>query len=191
MALPRVEGFAIVSADGMLANAQGLMPPEMFFEADQDFFHEGVKRASVIVNGRHSHERYPPTADKPRLTATRAIAALARDPENARALLWNPKGASIERALNELGVGDGMLAVIGGTEIFGLFLPLYDAFHLSRAPRVSLPGGRPVFPQVPAQTPEQVLQTHGLRPGTKRVLDQAKGLTLVTWEQVRLRGQSP
>jgi hypothetical protein len=49
---------------------------------------------------------------------------------------------------------------------------------------VRLPGGRPVFPQVPARTPEEVLAGHGLVPGPRQVLDAAEGLTLVTWRRV-------
>ena len=68
-----------------------------------------------------------------------------------------------------------MLAVIGGPEVYGLFLDIgYDAFHLSRAANVRLPGGRPVFPQIgPDRTPEDVLASHGLKPGPQRVLDAA------------------
>jgi len=81
-----------------------------------------------------------------------------------------------------LGLAEGTVAIIGGTEVFGLFLDLgYDAFHLSRVNKVRLPGGRPVFPQVPAQSPEDVLASHGLRPGERRVLDAQADASLVTW----------
>ena len=43
-----------------------------------------------------------------------------------------------------------------------MFLDRYDVFYLSRAPDVRLPGGRPVFPDVPARVPEEVLVSHGL-----------------------------
>lgn len=185
MPLPRIEGYAIVSADGMLANAQGVMPPELIFEADQQFFHRSLERAAAMVHGRHSHERYPPTEQTPRLIATRSIAELAGDPSNKNALLWNPAGATIEQAWTALDADNGTLAVIGGTDIFGLFLPHYDAFHLSRAPNLLLPGGRPVFPGVPAQTPEQILAGHGLRVTDQRALDDAAGVTLQTWEPDR------
>ena len=33
---PRIEGYAIVSEDGMLANASGVMPDQLKFDADQD-----------------------------------------------------------------------------------------------------------------------------------------------------------
>ncbi len=175
-----IEGYAIVSSDGMLANARGVMPPELVFEADQRFFHRSLERAAAMVHGRHSHERYAPTAAKPRLIATRSVAALERDPDNAHALLWNPAGASIDDAWAQLKVS-GTLAVIGGTDIFGLFLQRYDEFHLSRAPGLLLPGGRPVFPQVPKLTPEDVLTRCGYRAAATQTLDDAANLTLVTW----------
>jgi hypothetical protein len=59
----------------------------------------------------------------------------------------------------------------------------YDAFHLSRAAHVSLPDGRPVFPDVPSRTPEEILASHGLRPDPLQVLDQSAGATLVTWRR--------
>jgi hypothetical protein len=65
--------------------------------------------------------------------------------------------------------------------VFGLFLDRYDVFYLTRAPGVRLPGGRPVFPGVPAQTPEEVLEIHGLVRGERQVLDRAKDLTVVAW----------
>ena len=65
-----------------------------------------------------------------------------------------------------------------------MFLPLYDAFHLSHAPRAKIPGGRPVFNEVgPMATPEDVLSRHGLKPGAVRELDPAAGITVVTWER--------
>src|SRR5665811_1520482 len=83
--------------------------------------------------------------------STRKVAAIADDPLNKKALFWNPAGASLEQAMTVLGAADGSVGVIGGTDVFGLFLDRYDVFHLSRAPDVQLPGGRPVFPEVPTR----------------------------------------
>ena len=55
----RIEGYAIVSEDGMLANAAGIMPDSLKFEADQHFFERGLDGVDVVVHGRHSHERQP------------------------------------------------------------------------------------------------------------------------------------
>jgi hypothetical protein len=116
------------------------------------------------------------------LILTRRISGLAPDPTHKNALLWNPAGAEFALAWEMLGVADGVLAVVGGTDVFGLFLEIgYDAFHLSRARDAHVPAGRPVFPQVPARTPEEVLRSYGLQPDPERVLDAKAGVTLVTW----------
>ena len=178
----RIEGFAIVSADGMLADRTGHMPDALKIEADQRFFDASLDRVAAVVHGRHSHEGQANSPRRRRLIATRRIAALEPDAQNPIARLWNPAGASFVAACAALGVENGTVAIIGGTEVFGLFLDIgYDAFHLSRANQVRLPGGRPVFPQVPAQTPEDVLATHGLRPGKRCVLDAHADASLVTW----------
>jgi hypothetical protein len=98
-------------------------------------------------------------------------------------LLWNPEGMPFEEACLFLGLTRGTAAIIGGMEIFTLFLEIgYDVFHLSRASRVRLPGGLPVFAQVRyGRTPEDVLSQFGLAPGPMRVLDAAAAVTLVDW----------
>ena len=178
----RIEGFAIVSSDGMLADRTGHMPDALKVEADQRFFAASLDRVDAVVHGRHSHEGQPNSARRRRLILTRKVSAIEPDPENPMARLWNPAGASFSAACAALGIARGTVAIIGGTGVFGLFLDIgYDAFHLSRANKVRLPGGRPVFPQIPAQTPEHVLASHGLNPGERRVLDAQAEATLVTW----------
>lgn len=184
MSLPtRIEGFAIISEDGMLANKAGIMPAALKFDADQRFFENGLDGVDAVAHGRHSHERQPHSPLRHRLILTRQIPALAPDKSNDKALFWNPTGATFEEAWEALGVPQGSLGVIGGTGVFALFLDLYDAFHLTRAPGVKLPGGRPVFPGVPAQTPEAILAAHGLTPGPQQMLDAEKGLAVVSWRR--------
>jgi dihydrofolate reductase len=180
----RIEGFAIVSEDGMLADAERRIPPALVIEADQKFFHGSLEHAAVAVQGRHSHEGGPRADTRYRLVVTRSVPSLAPHPTFPKALLWNPQGASLEQAWATLGAPDGMLAVIGGGDVNQIFLERgFDAFHLSRVAGVRLPGGRPVFPEVPNRTPEDVLAEHGLKPGPKRALDAAAGATLVTWSR--------
>ena len=180
----RIEGYVIVSADGMIADAKGEMPDSIRNAADQRFFQDRLDRAAAVVHGRHSHEGGPRAARRKRLVVTRRIAAIAPDPAHPNALLWNPLGASLEQALAQLGVGDGTIAVIGGRDVFSLFLPRYDAFHLSRAANAKIPGGLAVFAEVgPNATPEDVLARHGLRPGPRRDLDAPAGVSVVTWQR--------
>jgi dihydrofolate reductase len=179
----RIEGYAIVSEDGMIANAAGIMPDSLKFEADHHFFERALDGVDVVVHGRHSHERQPRSYLRRRLILTRQVPAVAAVPSNEKALFWNPVGASFEQALALLGTPDGSVGVIGGTDVFGMFLDRYDVFHLSRAPDVRLPGGRPVFPEVPRRTPEEVLASHGLDRGQQQVPDPTKGLVIVSWQR--------
>jgi dihydrofolate reductase len=117
------------------------------------------------------------------LILTRQVPAVAADPSNDKALFWNPAGATFEQALAVLGTPYGSVGVIGGTDVFGMFLDRYDVFHLSRAPDVRLPGGRPVFPGVPMRSPEEVLASHGLGRGQRQMLDAAKDLAMVSWQR--------
>jgi len=48
----RIEGYAIVSENGMLASAAGIMPDSLKFDADQDFFEHGLDGVDVVVHGR-------------------------------------------------------------------------------------------------------------------------------------------
>ena len=183
MARPlRIVGYAIVSSDGMLADSAGHMPDALKIDADQRYFAAGLDAVDAVVNGRHSDENQASSPRRRRLVLTRKVSAIAPDPDNPMARLWNPAGAPFAAACHALGVDAGTVAIIGGTAAFGLFLEIgYDAFHLSRANKVRLPGGRPVFPQVPARTPEEVLASRGLVPGPRQVLDAQADATLVTW----------
>ena len=183
----RIEGYAIVSADGMIAGHDGVMPDTIRNEADQRFLQAELDRAAAIVHGRHSHEGGPRAAARKRIIATRQVASLAPDRAHPHAVLWNPAGATLEQALAALGASGGPVAVIGGTGIFGLFLPCYDAFHLTRAASAYIPNGQPLFPQVgPQATLEDVLAHHGLRAGPERDIDAVAGIMLTTWERLRL-----
>jgi dihydrofolate reductase len=174
----RIEGYAIVSREGMICDPAGAMPESLKFEADQRFFHDGVARADAVANGRHSNEGGPHAAGQPRLILTRRIPTFAVATEIPKTVLWNPAGSRFEDAWERLAV-DGVLAVVGGTDVFGLFLDIgYDVFSLSRAP-ADVPEGRPVFPGVPDRTPEAVLTAHGMIEQNRHVLDEH--VTVARW----------
>jgi dihydrofolate reductase len=177
--LRRITGYVIVSADGMLADANHHMPASIRNDADQHFFQSSLDQAAAIVHGRHSHEGGPHAGRRKRLVLTRRTTALAPDPDFPNALSWNPAGASLDQALAALGATDGTIAIIGGPDVFSMFLPLYDSFHLSRAEHATIPGG--LSPFLEAGTPEEVLARHGLKPGPRRDLDAAAGVSVTSW----------
>ena len=92
----RIEGYVIVSADGMLADASHVMPDVLKFKGDHAFFTEGLDRADVIVHGRNSFEDQPNSPRRKRIWVTQRVKDIAPDPDNAKAVLWNPAGASFE-----------------------------------------------------------------------------------------------
>ena len=177
----RIEGYVIVSADGMLADARNVMPDELKFEGDKAFFTAALDRADLILHGRNSYEDQPNSLQRRRIFVTRKVEAIAPDPTNPISTLWNPAGASFEAACDHAGVGAGTVAVIGGPSVFGMFMDRYDAFWLSAAPHVRLPGGEPCFPGVPARTPQQILAAHGLHAGEPQMLDPAEDVSVTPW----------
>jgi hypothetical protein len=179
----RVEGYVIVSADGMLANADHVMPDELKFGGDKKFFTEALDRADLIVHGRHSGEGQPNSPRRKRIILTRSIATLAPDPSNPKAVLWNPSGASLEAACEFAGVRSGTVAIIGGPGVFDMFMDRYDTFWLSLAARVRLPGGQPCFRGVPQRSPQQVLAAHGLKPGEPQLLDPEHDVSVTPWRR--------
>jgi hypothetical protein len=179
----RIDGYVIVSADGMLANADRVMPMELKFEGDARFFTAALDRADLIVHGRHSSEDQPNSPQRRRVMLTRTIAALAPDPSNPKALLWNPAGATFEAACDLAGVRSGTVAIIGGPYVFEMFMDRYDTFWLSQAPHLRMPNGEPCFPGVPQHSPQEILATHGLRAGEAQILDPAHDVSVTPWRR--------
>jgi hypothetical protein len=179
----RIEGYVIVSADGMLADATRTMPQSLKFPADQTFFESALDAAALIVHGRHSFEDQPRSAQRMRIILTRKVAALAADPDNPKATLWNPAGASFDEACHRAGVAFGVAAIIGGPDVFGMFLDRYDTFWLSQAHGLKIPGGEGCFPGVPRKTPQDILSAHGLKAADVRKLDAAHDVDVTAWRR--------
>lgn len=179
---PRIVGFAVISREGMIAGFDGSFPEELKIPADQKFYHDAMDRAVAVAHGRHSFEGGPGEAARRRIILTRRVDRVIADPRNPKAVLWNPASAPFEEALLKLDVADGTLAVVGGTDVFGLFLNIgYDAFFLTRT-QASVPQGRPLFPGIGrGTTPEDVLKRHGLVLRNTRMLDETTDTKVEEW----------
>lgn len=167
----RFEGHALVSADGMIADAQGRMPPELHHDADWAQFQAALDRAAIVASGRKGHEAHP-NPSRRRLVLTRAVSRIERQ---GNATLWNPAVTGLAEVLGELGITSGVVAVAG---VFDFFLPYYDRFVLNELHRLVMPGGTPCFA---AGHPRTVLAANKLVPGPAEMLDAA--LTLTTWSR--------
>ena len=90
----------------------------------------------------------------------------------------------------ELWPRGGDLAVPGGQVVFDLFLKIgFDAFYLTRAHGVRLPGGRALFSGCDTGlSAEAVLASAGLGLSEIVVLDAKHGVDISVWRAVRETG---
>jgi dihydrofolate reductase len=175
----RVIGYAIVSQGGMIATSDGRMPC-LIFEADQAFHPTSLAQAQVVVHGRNSGKGEPDARSRHRVLVTGTVDRLISKSSTPHIVSWNPTRTSFGDVIRRLNISVGTIAVVGGTDVFELFLHIgYDAFYLSRAKLVFLPGGRPLFRSIPPSAPEEVLQAHGLARRSERTLE--THLTLEEW----------
>jgi dihydrofolate reductase len=183
MKRPRIEGYAVISLEGMIAASDGHFPEHLKIPADHEFYQTSLDHAAAIANGRHSAEGGDKEKLRRRIVLTRRVNMSTVDPSNPNAILWNPSSTPFEEAWQRLHIDDGVLAVVGGTDVFGLFLSIgYDAFYLSRT-AVSIPRGRPVFPGVGkgGTTPEVVMGKYGLVLRNTRMLDATVNCRVEEW----------
>jgi dihydrofolate reductase len=178
----RIEGHAIVSVDGRIAGADGRTPPGLRNDADWARFQSALDAVAVVVVGRLAHEHNPNTAHRNRLVVSSSAKGIERRTD---AWWWNPAAASLADALKAAAPNGGTVAVPGGRRVFDLFLEIgYDAFHLVRVAGVKIDSGIPLFSGVNFETlPEEILAQAGLAPEEPEILDQAAGVTLVTWRR--------
>ena len=173
------EGHASVSADGMIAAADGTMPAGLRSDADWTLFQASLDKAALVVVGRLGHERHP-NQGRRRLVPTSSVSTKATEALDPLATLWNPSGLGLDAVLASLGISEGIVAVTGGTRVFDLFVPHYTGFALSEVHNLVLPGGRPTFT---SGHPRTVLAAAGLLPELPRPLDPTGRVTLTPWRR--------
>jgi hypothetical protein len=179
-----IEGFAIVSANGMIADCDCLMPNSLKLDADQQFFENALDNAAILVHGRKSHEGQSKSHLRRRVLLTKAVKSFEPDPVTPNLWLWNPAGASLDEVCVALGVKEGVVAILGGTAAYDMFLARYSAFHLCRAGKVKIPDGTPVLSEVSRGcSPEEVLRRAGLTLEDRRLLDPEHELTHECWRR--------
>lgn len=175
-----IEGHAIVSADGMIAEADGSMPKRLMNDADWRLFQAALDRAELVVLGRLGHLRHP-NPGRRRLVLTRSVTGLVVDPADRCAHFWNPEHVTFNHVLDLLGMTGGTVAVTGGTGVFDHFLGIgYARFVLSTARRVIIPQGRPCFASGP---PQIILTGHGLHVSAETLIDLQADVTMAIWQR--------
>jgi hypothetical protein len=81
MTLHALHGYAIVSDNDRIADAEGRFPDALRSDADWVYFQAGLDRAVVTLMGRQSHEANPNEKNRPRLVMSRSASALERRPD--------------------------------------------------------------------------------------------------------------
>lgn len=180
-----VEGHAIVSSDGMIADRDGTMPPELRNDADWRLFQAALDRAALVVLGRIGHARHP-NPGRRRLVLTRSVTDLGTDPADSRSTFWNPAGMEITDVLTRLGIAEGTIAVTGGTGTFDLFLPWYDRFVLAEVRGLEMADGTPCFTK---GHPRFVLPGLGMEARDMELID--RGVVQTRWVRIVKSGQAP
>jgi hypothetical protein len=171
-----IEGHAIVSVDGMIADASGDIPASLHNKADWAQYQRALDGAVAVVSGRRGHERYP-NPGRRRIVLTRSVQDLAPDPTDPLATYWNPAALPLRGVLAALGIAPGTVAIAG---VFGHFVAEYDRFVLSESHRLVLPGGMPCFG---FGHPRDVLTHAGLVPAGVEVIDPAVQVTTTYWSR--------
>jgi hypothetical protein len=175
-----IHGYAIVSDDDRIADADGRMPEVLRNDADWAYFQAGLDRSAVTVLGRHGHESNPNPRGRLRMVVSSSSSGLERRSDG---WWWNPQALPWQEAIAHVLPQGGEVAVPGGRRVFDLFLGIgYDAFHLARAEGARIPGGVALFsPCDQGLTAEAVLARSGMAPGQRQVLDPAAPVSLTVW----------
>jgi hypothetical protein len=138
-----INGHALVSDDDRIASHDGLIPASLRNEKDWDCFQRALADSDLVVLGRRSHDLAPNVRGDQRLVISRGAAGLE---QHANVWWWNPARVSWAEVAIELLPRGRKVAVPGGQVAFDLFLKIgFDAFHLTRAHGVRLPGGERFF----------------------------------------------
>ena len=168
-----IVGHAVVSADGRIADHLRQMPAVLRNDKDWVRFQAALDRAQLVVLGRLGHEAHP-NPGRRRLVVTSRVERL--EPIDDLVTLWNPAGMDFRDVAAELGVTDGVVAVVGGQQVFDYFLRRFTSFDLVTVDGALLPDGVPCFS---TGWPDEVLAQAGLRVVERDVLD--PGVRLDVW----------
>lgn len=174
-----IDGYAIISDDHCIADADGNMPDVLKNGADWAYFQAALDAATLTVVGRKGHEANPNVKQRRRLILSRSLNGLEQRDDG---WWWNPAGCDWETVLEQAAPEGGAIAVPGGRDVFDLFLQLgYSSFHLARAEGTCVPGGTRLFSGLGKGTPEELLAAQGLKAEPSSWLDKAARVSMAIW----------
>ncbi len=178
----RIDAYAIVSADDRIADAGGRLPASLMNDADWRYFQAELDLCDVTVLGRASHEAAPNLRNRKRIVMSSSARGLE---QRSDGWWWNPADVAWIDVVSKLLPQSGRVGVPGGRAAFDYFLDHgLTGFHLSRAHRAHLPGGRGLFAAVESGArAEDVLAQKGFVPDETRIIDAAADVSLTVWRR--------
>ncbi len=177
-----VHGYAIISSNDCIADANGDMPTSLHNDADWAYFQSELAKAKAIILGRAAHEATPNRAGRLRIIMSRSVSKLEQRTDG---WWWNPADLSFVEMAETVIPQGGRIAVPGGRGPFDWFLrDGFDGFHLARAHHVELIDGAPVFSDIAVEmTADTLLAKHGMIPEDGIVLDRCGPVTMQVWRK--------
>ena len=180
----RFDGYAVVSADGFIADTKGDMPNSLKFDADWVYFQTALDRADLTLIGRHTHEAAPNVKARQRLVFSKRVSGFIRENETTS---WvDPGKVDPNAAITELFGRGCHVAVVGGQGVFDWVLsnPGFSEVHLSVAHRVRLGRGQKMFSAAPdLDTVLSLLETQGMALEHRAWFDRKEGLELLVYRR--------
>lgn len=140
-----IAGYAVVSAEGFIADADGAMPDALKFDADWAYFQDALDQADITLLGRKTHEAAPNVKRRRRLVVSSRVQRVWKE---GNITSWvNPKHVDPAAVFLDLAGAEAGIAVVGGTGVFDWILEScgFCEFHTSVAHRVRLGTGKPLF----------------------------------------------
>ena len=178
------EGYAVASADGLIADADGQMPESLKFDGDWDYFQAALDRSDVTLIGRHTHEAAPNIKKRRRLVFSSRACGLTKADETT---FWiDPAKTDPHAAIAEISGRNAKVAVVGGRGVFDWVLSNagFSAFHLSVAREVRLKHGQRIFKDAPdLESAVALLEAKGLGLSQSVWLDRDAGLELLVYRR--------
>lgn len=161
-------GLAVVSSDGYI----GRSPTDITFDwssgADKQHFFNALDLSSLCIMGRKTHELYPNRGNRPRLVISRIAPDGMTDPHDPHAVYCNVDALAPHELLQRIvstfsGVMERSICVLGGSEIYELFLhhPClgFDRFDLTVETNITHLTGVSLLPATAGSGIEGLVQT--------------------------------
>ena len=165
-----VIGHAIISRDCFIADAVGLMPPDLRSDSDWKLFQEDLYYSDLVMIGRTSYKKFPENK-RNRLIPTNQINGYDMREDLC---FFNPNDIPMNQILLKYKPYPKKIAVAGGQGVYQLVFEqfAYSEFHLSIKENYELKEGIHMIKGInQLELVNDYMNKHGMYQSDKRRLD--------------------